>query len=272
VTFQELFTADVRIERDLCYLPETGGDRHRLDVYSPPDAASLPVVVFFYGGGWRSGDKRLFEHLGRAFAVRGIVAVVVNYRLTPEVRSPAHAEDCAAAVAWTAANIAARGGDPHRIVLMGHSAGAHLAALIGVDSRYLEHHRFDPAAIRGVVPISGVYELPSHLETTVFTSAAQVREAFGDTDEQLAAASPQRHVRSGLPPFLVIVAEGDPPGLRQQGRSFADSLRDAGVDVYYISVKERDHFSIVRRFGPSSDTTAEAIAEFVHHVSATGVG
>src|SRR5688572_10938822 len=96
----ELFSADVRIERDVDYLPGSGSERHRLDVYAPPDARTLPVVVFFYGGGWRSGDKRLFEHLGRAFATRGIVAAVVNYRLTPVVRSPAHAEDCAAATAW----------------------------------------------------------------------------------------------------------------------------------------------------------------------------
>jgi acetyl esterase/lipase len=269
VTIIELFKMPVRIERDLCYLPETGEDRHRLDVYAPPDAAGLPVVIYYYGGGWRSGDKDLFEHLGRAFAVRGIVAVVVNYRLTPDVRSPAHAEDCAAAAAWVHEHVATYGGDPSKIVLMGHSAGAHLAALLGVDRRYLDHHGFDHAALRGVVPISGVYELVSHVDTTVFTSAEHVREAFGKTDEELAAASPLRYVRAGLPPFLVVVAEEDPPGLRQQAREFADALREADVETFYISVKARDHFSIVRRFGPSSDATARAVAEFIHHVCRT---
>src|SRR5687767_5562361 len=108
-TFLELFKSEVRIERDLAYVPE-GDERHRLDVYTPPDARDAPVILFFYGGGWRSGDKKLFEHLGRAFAMRGIVAVVVNYRLTPTVKSPAHAEDCAAATAWTYQNIEHYGG------------------------------------------------------------------------------------------------------------------------------------------------------------------
>lgn len=269
MTFLELFKTDVRIERDICYRPEDGEDRHRLDIYAPPDATQLPVVVYYYGGGWRSGDKNLFEHLGRAFAVRGLVAVVVNYRLTPHVKSPAHAEDCAAAAAWIQQNIASRGGDPSRIVLMGHSAGAHLAALLGVDRRYLDRVGFDRTALRGVVPVSGVYDLEAHLDTTVFTSAEHVSEAFGDTEEGLRESSPLRYVRAGLPPFLVIVAEEDPEGLRQQAREFSDALRDAGVDVFHISVKGRDHFSIVRRFGPSSDTTARAIAEFVHHVSGT---
>ena len=267
MTFVELFKTDVRIEREIAYLPEGGGERHRLDVYSPPEGSGHPVVIFYYGGGWRSGDKRLFEHLGRAFAVRGIVAAVVNYRLTPVVRSPAHAEDCAAAAAWIQRHIAGHGGDPSRIVLMGHSAGAHLAALIALDGRYLDHHRFDRSALRGIVPVSGVYDLHAHIDTTVFTSADHVREAFGSTEQELLHASPMRYIRPDAPPFLVIVAEEDPPGLRQQGREFADALRDADIDTMFISVKGRDHFSIVRRFGPSADTTAVAIAEFIHHVS-----
>src|SRR5687768_18532550 len=120
MTFLDLFRADVTIARDIPY-GNVGDPRHMLDVYAPPGASGLPVVVFFYGGGWRSGDKRLFEHLGRAFATRGIVAVTVNYRLTPAVVSPAHIQDCAAGCAWVQKNIAAYGGDARRIVLTGRS-------------------------------------------------------------------------------------------------------------------------------------------------------
>src|SRR5688500_5853546 len=170
MTIQEIFSATVHIERDIAYEPRSNDARHRLDVYSPPDASSHPVVIFFYGGGWRSGDKRLFEHLGRAFALRGIVAVVANYRLTPAVVSPKHVQDCAAACALVQQNIERFGGATRRIVLMGHSAGAHLAALLAVDEKYLTAVGFDRSSVCGVVAISGVYDLVSHIDSTVFTS------------------------------------------------------------------------------------------------------
>lgn len=264
MTFPELFKADVRIERDIRYM--AGNDeRHVLDVYAPRDAQGAPVALYFYGGGWRSGDKDLFEHLGRAFAVRGIVAVVVNYRLTPDVKSPAHANDCAAATAWTYRNIEQYGGNPNNIFLTGHSAGAHLAALITLDRQYLDPVNVPEEAIRGVIMMSGVADLREHVEAAVFTRREYVEEAFGSTTEELAAASPITHLRAGLPPFLVIVAEDDPPSHREQGRNFADALRDAGNEAMFISVKGRDHFSIVRRFGPSEDATAGAMADFIKH-------
>jgi acetyl esterase/lipase len=266
MTFLELYKTDVRIERDIRYL-ESDDERHRLDIYAPPDASGLPVALYFYGGGWRSGDKRLFEHLGRALAVRGIVTLAVNYRLTPAVKSPAHAEDCAAAAGWVHRNIGSYGGDPERLVLTGHSAGAHLAALVGTAPGFLAEVGVPESAVRGVVMISGATDLRSHVGSIVFTSREFVEQAFGSTPEELGAASPMTYVRPGLPPFLVIVAEDDPPGLREQGKMFAEALRDAGNEVIFISVKGRDHFSIVRRFGPSDDTTANAVAEFVHHVT-----
>lgn len=269
MTHLDLFNAQLRIEKDICYHRECGDDRHRLDVYAPLEARDVPVVLFFYGGGWRSGDKDLFEHLGRAFAVRDIIAVVVNYRLTPEVRSPAHAQDCAAATAWVSTHIHRHGGDARSVVLVGHSAGGHLAALLGADAHYLDSHGVDRRSIRGIVPISGVYDLVSHLDTTVFTSADLVREAFGETREELVSASPMAYVRPGLPPFLVMVAEDDPPGLRAQARELARALRASSNEVMLVTVRGRDHFSIVRRFGPANDPAARAITDFVHHVTRT---
>jgi acetyl esterase/lipase len=113
--------------------------------------------------------------------------------------------------------------------------------------------------------ISSASNLRNHRGTTEFTSREMIEAAFGQSDEELWAASPMAYVRSGLPPFLVISAEGDPEGLQSQSKEFADALRDADVDVYYIRVLGRDHFSIVRRFGPSDDTTANAIRDFVAH-------
>lgn len=269
MTFLELFKADVRIERNIPYV-ENGSDRHMLDIYAPPDADGLPVAVWFYGGGWRSGDKRLFEHLGRAFAVRGIVTVAANYRLTPAVTHPAHADDCAAAVGWTYRNIERYGGDPHRVFLTGHSAGSHLASLLALDRRYLETQGVPREAIAGVVAISGASDLAEHVDSTVFTSREHVEQAFGSTEGELRDASPLTHVREGAPPFLLIAAEKDPEGLQDQVKRLADALREAGGTVVFITVKGRDHFSIVRRFGPSDDATAEAAGEFILKVAGSG--
>lgn len=266
MTLLELFQQDVTIHRDVQYM-QGGQERHRLDIYAPPNAKELPVALWFYGGGWRSGDKRLFEHLGRALAIRGIITVAVNYRLTPAVQHPTHAEDCAAAVAWTYNNIASYGGNRECLFLTGHSAGAQIASLLALDTYYLQSAGVPVDVIRGVVPISGASDLAAHIGSTEITSREHIEEAFGTSQEQLRAASPLHHVKADAPPFLVVVAENDPQGLQDQGRSLADALRNVGVRARFISVKGRDHFSIVRRFGPGDDTTADAVGEFINYVA-----
>lgn len=265
MTFTELFNADVRIQRDIPYLADSAEPRHRLDLYAPPNAENLPVVIYFYGGGWRSGDKRLFEHLGRAFAVRGIVAATVNYRLTPAVQHPAHADDCAQAVRWVHQHISQFGGNPNSLFLMGHSAGAHLAAFVALNSDLQTRNQFPAEAVRGVIPISGVYNLNTHAESPGFTSLELIHEAFGGAAQELHEASPVHHISQFHPPFLVMVAEQDPERMRDGGKQFANALREAGNDARFVSIRGRDHFSIVRRFGPTGDTTVEAIAQFVRH-------
>jgi len=267
VRLTDLFNADVMIERDVPYLGDEGEARHRLDIYARPGASGLPVVIFFHGGGWRSGDKRLFEHLGRALALRGIVTVIVNYRLTPQVRHPLHARDCAASVAWVVKSIALRGGDPERIFLTGHSSGAHLALLLTLDPRYLTQVGLPGRPIRGTVTLSGAVDLTLHVETTRYTTRGQIEEAFGSTLSELVDASPITYIHSDPPPILVIVAEGDPDGLKAQAKRFADLLREVGAVVVFLRIKGRDHFSIVRRFGPFDDTTAGAVADFINHFS-----
>ena len=265
MTFIELFNAPVSIEKDLRYR-EGENPRHTLDVYAPPDAENLPVVIWFYGGGWRSGDKRLFEHLGRAFAVRGIVTVTVNYRLTPEVTWPQNGEDCAAGVAWVHRNIERFGGDRDRMFLTGHSAGAHLAAMVTLNGEFLADVGVPQSSVGGCVMISGATDLAGHVGSTRFTAREHVEETFGSSPDELAEASPVTWVRDDAPPFLILVAERDPEGLREQGKQLADNLRESGVTVRYLIVKDHDHFSIVRRFGPSDDVTANAIAEFIKRI------
>lgn len=262
MTLLELFELPVSIERDI---PYGDHERQRLDVYAPVDASpgSTPVVVWFYGGSWRSGDKRLFEHLGRAYVARGVVAVTVNYRLTPEVRHPEHVRDAASAVAWVSKEIASFGGDPTRLFVSGHSAGGHLAALLCTDRQYLAEHGVPETSIRGCITISGAADLARHVDNGTFTSADQMYEAFGPTDSHLRSASPINYVSANDPPFLLLMAEKDPENLQEQGRVLADALRDLEVYARFVTINGRDHFSIVRRFGSSDDATANAAFLFV---------
>ena len=267
MTLLELFELPVAIERDI---PYGDNERHRLDVYAPPDipAGSAPVLLWLYGGSWRSGDKRLFEHLGRAFVARGVVCVTINYRLTPEAQHPDHVEDAAEATAWVYQNIARFGGDRDRMVMSGHSAGGHLAALLCLDRRYLASIGVPESALRGCITVSGATDVAVHAESGTFTSREQLEETFGQDPGDLAAASPINYVTPDDPPFLIIMAENDPEGLRMQGRRLADALRDLDVYARYVLINERDHFSIVRRFGSFDDATANAAFLFIERFAA----
>lgn len=146
-----------RIVRDLAY---GQGPRHTLDIYEPVHGAEpLPVVVFFYGGTWQMGEKTPYAFVAKALASKGYVVAVPNYRLYPEVRYPAFLEDSAAAVRWTRDHAVEYGGDPKRIFLMGHSAGAYNAVMLAVDRRWLNQVGMEPRSdIRGALGLAGPYD------------------------------------------------------------------------------------------------------------------
>lgn len=176
--------------------------RQTIDVYAPRGAPSgAPVMVFIYGGSWRSGAKGDYGFVGDAFAALGFVTAIPDYRLVPEVRFPGFIEDCAAAVAWVRANAATYGGDPNRIVIVGHSAGAYNAAMLGLDERYLGAAGVPAQSVRGVVGLAGPYDfLPFDVEAT--------REAFGQAPEPR-ATQPVAFARAGAPPMLLLWGEAD---------------------------------------------------------------
>jgi len=181
-------------------LPYGEGPRRTLDVYRPRHAADAPVVVFFYGGRWQGGRKETYGFVGRALARRGIVTVVADYRVYPEVTFPAFVEDGAAAVAWTAARIAAHGGDPRRIVVMGHSAGAHIAAMVALDRHWLGGLGKGAPTVAGFVGLSGPYDfLP-------IRDPALIR-AFGGVNRP--ETQPIDRIAAGPPPALLVTGTAD---------------------------------------------------------------
>src|SRR3954471_3878533 len=153
-----------RVQKDIAY-SEAGGDRTRLDVYAPADGNGHPVVIWIHGGAWQNGDKAHVRAKPRAFNERGYVLVSLNYRFHPAVTYKEQAGDIAQAIRWVHDHARVYGGDPGCIFLMGHSAGAHLAALVGTDHRYLERAGLKGGDLSGVILLDGAgYDIPRQIE------------------------------------------------------------------------------------------------------------
>src|ERR1700744_5976030 len=175
-------------------IPYSAGSRHKLDVFQPRSAAGAPIVIFFYGGGWRSGRKTMYGFAGRALARRGYVAVLPDYRVYPDAKYPDFLDDGAHAVRWVKDNAAKIGGDPASIFLMGHSAGAHIAAMLSLDARWLAKVGLAPGRdIAGFIGLAGPYDflpLRDEIYLTIFG---------GNRPE----TQPICHVTPGAPPALL---------------------------------------------------------------------
>jgi acetyl esterase/lipase len=197
--------------------------RQGLDIYAPAAAARAPVVVFFYGGSWSSGRKEDYSFAASAFASAGYVCVLPDYRLFPAVRFPAFLEDCALATAWVSKNIARFGGDPSRLFLAGHSAGAYNAVMVGLDRRYLDAAGGSQAAIRGVAGLAGPYDfLPLDNRTTI--------NVFGEAP-RLDLTQPVNFARRGLPPFFLATGADDDTVFPRNTIALAKRLRGVSVPV-----------------------------------------
>ena len=213
------------------------GPRGRLDVYVPKGAeasANLPVIVFFYGGSWNSGSKQGYGFAGRALAARGFVTLVPDYRLTQNAPYPAFLEDGAAAVRWARANARRFGGDPDRIVLAGHSAGAYNAAMLSLDPRWLGDDR---KAVKGFAGLAGPYNfLPLDTEVTKAT--------FGHVAD-LASTQPVNHASGDDPPALLIAGGKDEFVFGSNSVDMAMRLSKVGVLVETRVYPELGHVGVM---------------------------
>ncbi|MET0266869.1 MAG: alpha/beta hydrolase [Duganella sp.] len=234
--------------------------RHKVDVYRPAQAqGKAPVVVFFYGGNWVAGERGDYAFIGRSLAARGIVTVVADYRLYPEVSYPDFLRDAAQAVAWTKRNAPVYGGDPQRLYVMGHSAGAYNAAMIALDPRWLAAQGLQPSALRGWIGLAGPYDfLPIENPTTkpVFH--------FPDTP---ADSQPLRHVTAASPPALLIAARSDKLVDPQRNTArLAKALRERQVPVKELTYDKVSHTTLIgsvaaplRWLAPTLDDVADYV-------------
>jgi acetyl esterase/lipase len=245
------------------------GPRGKLDVYRPAGArpgATRPVILFWYGGSWTSGNRGAYRFAAAALSELGYVVVVPDYRLYPEVRFPAFLDDGAAAVAWVQQHIAAYGGDPQQVVLMGHSAGAYTAAMLGVEPSYLSHAGADPSAVIGLITLSG----PMLLRPNTPTLNAIFSAPYAPADWQATA----RVARRG-PPTLVIHGRDDTLVGQDNAVTFVDRLRAQGGEVILKLYDHCDHVCTLAALSVPARHRAPTltdVAEFLATLSARRPG
>jgi acetyl esterase/lipase len=259
-------------KRNIPYV-ENGHERHVLDIYAPPNAKNLPVVFWIHGGGWAAGDKSDVGTKPQWFMERGYVVVSTNYRLLPTVDMGTLIRDVAKAFGWTHKHIADYGGDPKRVLVGGHSAGAQLAAILCTDDRYLKAEGVSFDSLIGCVPVDGdTYDVPAIIETAetrlrVHHLPPRVnghREKFGNTPENHKDFSAVTHVAKdkGIPPFLILYVAAHPDTTAQAQRLGA-VLKEAGVPTTLFGAKDTNHSKLNNDLGLPDDPATKALSEFV---------
>jgi acetyl esterase/lipase len=246
--------------RDIDYIvgADYADDKDKLDVFMPQAEMIVPVVVYFHGGGLQNGAKVIGEGLARQLTARGIGVVSANYRLSPAVMHPAHMEDATAAFVWTKQNIGTYGGDPNRVFVAGHSAGAYLAALMSVDPSYLAAYGMKLSAIRGTIPIS-----PFLYVEEPDVAPRRPKTVWGTDEDVWLRASVTPYIGSDKPPMLLIYADGDDPWRREQNDRFKVELMARGNKVSLEQIADRTHGSVNSKMGEDHDAGMMKIAAFV---------
>ncbi|KAB2911114.1 MAG: alpha/beta hydrolase [Hyphomicrobiaceae bacterium] len=235
--------------------------RNLLDVYRPASGdRSGPIVLFLYGGGWRSGERSTYGFVGAALAARGITTVIPDYRLFPEVRFPSFVEDAARAYAWVDATLASAPGGRRPIVVIGHSAGAHIAALLALDTRYLGAAGPDLARPAGFVGLAGPYAF----DATTYPSTAEIfTPAVGSQD-----ARPLSFVSERAPPALLLHGTKDETVGLWNTRALAEALQARGRDARKIELEGIGHAGLVLAISRPLRWRAPVLREIVAFVTA----
>jgi acetyl esterase/lipase len=250
-------------EKDIPYAD--GGDPHKLDLYLPANQG-FPTVVFVYGGGWHTGSRKSVAPVGEKLRSLGYGCALLSHRLSPQDKFPAQVEDVAAGFAWVKKDIGARGGDPKKVFLMGHSSGAHLALLAAADPKYLAKHGLTPADVRGVVGLSAPVDLAPRPDTKGFGDAllaGRGADVFHRDPAVMRDASPVRHVSKELPPVLLVVGDHDFPMLEGDAKEFAAKAKAVGASVDVYIAEGHDHMGVVRGLPKADDAVLARVLAFL---------
>jgi acetyl esterase/lipase len=268
------------VERNIPYRPDASAEQH-LDLYAPAGATQAPVVLFIHGGSLEeSGERRsspMYAPVCPGLVARGMVCATMDYRLSPSFRWPAMPEDVAAAVRWLEDSVASRGGDPHHIVLAGHSSGCLLAALVALDSIYLKQSGLTTDAIAGVVAMGCTLAPWDTAGKGINPERLAQRFARDDSDRQLYGtlawrlrANPTAWIGPTAPPFLVLVAESERffPSILEEGAHFVCRMRELERSADIRILSGRRHITTTTGFADAADPVANLVADFVRDPAA----
>ena len=255
-------------------------ERQVLDIYSPDNARNLPVVFWIHGGGWQTGNKTDVQIKPRVFTERGFVFVSTNYRLLPNVEMGVLIRDVAKSLGWVHKNIASYGGDPKRLFVMGHSAGAQLAALLCTDERHLKAEGVAFDVLKGCVPVDGdTYDLPAIIMTAETRQTVHGlplpqfghRVKFGNDPKKHIDFSAVTHVAKGkgIPPFLILHVAGH-PDVTAQAQRLSAVLKAANVPVTVFGASESSHNKLNADLGLPDDPATKELFKFLSPLIAAG--
>jgi arylformamidase len=263
-----------KLTSDVPYV-ENGHERHVLDIYTSERAVEggLPVMFWIHGGGWQVGDKSDVALKPKILTERGFVFVSTNYRLLPEVEMNVLIGDVARSLGWVYRNIAKYGGNPERIFVGGHSAGAQLAALICIDDRYLKEEGVSFDALKGCVPVDGdTYDIPKIIMTAEYRQTLYGGKMFTFGHRQKFENDPEKHVDfsavthvakdKGIPPFLILYFSGN-PDTRAQARRLEAVLKEADIPVKAYGKRDTNHSRLNNQLGEPDDPATQEFYKFL---------
>ena len=247
------------VTRNVDYIEDAAyvDDKDKLDIFIPRNAADVAVIVFFHGGALQRGDKSHGELLAMRFVPNGVGVVSANYRLSPGVTHPAHLQDATAAFAWVIKNIERYGGNPRRVYVSGHSAGAYLATLIALNPALLAAHNLGLDAVHGTIAISPFLYVEE-------TAKSRPKFIWGEDPKAWINASVTLHIEPGKGPMLLIYADGDALWRREQINTFGQAMYSAGNNEIHVKeIQGRNHGSLLTQLNSTDDQIGELVLKFI---------
>jgi len=245
--------------------PKADPKLNMLDVYMPKKGSNSPVLIWVHGGALAYGDKEYVQEKAEYFTRKGYVFISINYRLTPKVVHPAHVQDVSDAIVWVYTNAVHYSAYASKMFIMGHSTGAHLAALVSTDETYIKKSGGALDMIQGVVLLDGAgYDIPVLMNDARSRSREWYTQAFGNSKEEWEQASPVYFIKAGknIPPFMIAYA-GERDASRTEAMILSKKLSEAHVENKVFFYQKKSHLTISRELGEDNDKTTEDVLRFL---------